>query len=554
MKKYLLTVLMALFAVVTYADNGLGKEYFGIGEYQKAKEIFEAQLSTSPAVANYYLGEIAWAEGKPDEALSFYEIGIKADPSYAFNLIGKGKVMLKNSPAQAPALFASALKKQYKKDPAANVAVVRAYFENGLKTEMTDQLIKVRKVAKKSADLYILEGDILMAEDKKTEAIGMYEQAIYFEPGNIVASMKVAEAYVSTQEPTSSATPLAVEKLDPILKAHPEFTVAYRTYGRAYNAFGRYKQAIESFVKYYGEGNCDIEDVTRLASSYYFTDQNEKAQQILEIGLKQDPENFVYNRLRMYVASKTKDTIVGLPLAEKFFKMNGKYIDKDYASYALILADAGRFDEALAQYGKVLKENPDKPETYMELAPLYSKMNEFVKSAEAYQKYIDLLGGIDVAEGTEYYKMGIAWNKAGQALRSDSTSAGRALAKEYLIKADTAFGVVCAKIPDSYIGYLYRGNANFEMDSETTKGIAEPYYAKALEIILKKIENGDAASGYASNLKTIYSYMAYHFFQRDDKNNTLLYSNKLLELDPKNKLASQLIEVMKQEAAQPAKK
>lgn len=537
MKKHVVTAFFALLATVTFAQSNFGKDYFGIGEYDKAKEYFEAQLATAPAESNYYLGEIAFAQGNNDAAATYFDKGIAADMIYPMNYIGKGKLLLKSNQKEAELIFATTLKKN-KKNAEVNVAIARAYYQVGLKNLVAPKLEIARKVAKKSPLLYIFEGDMLTAEQKYGDAAGKYEQAVYFDPSNTVAIIKSAEVYESINPA------LAVEKLKTVVAAHPDYTVANRNLGRAYNANGMYKNAIESFVTYYGEGNCAYEDIYRLASAYYFTDQFTQSIVLLDKGLARDSMNFVLNRLRMYNAAKTKDVVNGMPVATRFFGMAGNtFIDKDYAAYATILADAGKFSEALEQYNKVISANAAKPETYKELALLYTKIGDYPKSAETYQKFIDMAGGIDVAEGADYYSMGRAWYNAGQSLRNDSTDAAKALAKDYFVKADTAFGVVSIKSPESHISYLWRGHTNAALDPNTTQGLAKPHYEKALALILKKVEGGANIATYKKDLINIYRYEAWYYFDvAKDKDNTIMYCNKILELDPSNADAKSLID------------
>jgi tetratricopeptide (TPR) repeat protein len=536
MKKHVITAFFALLVTAVSAQSNFGKDYFGIGEYTKAKEYFEAQLSTTPAESNYYLGEIAKAEGKSDAAMAYYEKGIAADALYPMNFIGKGSLLLKTNQKEAELLFSSILKKN-KKNADVNVAIARAYYQAGLREIVPIKLEIARKVAKKSSQLYIFEGDMLVAEEKNGEAAGKYEQAIYFDPTNTVAALKYAEVYALINEEA------AIAKVTPVIAAHPDYTVAYRTLGRVYNSVGKYKSAIESFVKYYGEGQCATEDLPRLASAYYFTDQFAQSVLLLDQALAKDSMNFVLNRLRMYNAAKTKDPI-GVSVANRFFSIQGSsFIDKDYAAYATILADAGKFTEALEQYNKVLSSSAAKPETYKELATLYSQMKDHAKAAEATQKYIDMVGGIDIAEGADFYSMGRSWYLAAQGLAKDSTDAGKLLYKDYLVKADTAFGTVCIKSPESHIGNLWRGNANAALDPETTLGLAKPYYEKSLALLQKKLDSGTAmTNSMRKDLITIYRYLAWFNYVKLDKENTILYCNKILELAPDNADAKSLID------------
>jgi tetratricopeptide (TPR) repeat protein len=548
MKKHVITAFFALLATVSFAQSNFGKDYFGIGEYDKAKAYFETQVTTSPAESNYYLGEIAYALGNMQDAASYFEKGIAADMLYPMNYIGKGKILLKTNQKEAELIFATTLKKA-KKNAEVNVGIARAYYQAGLKNLVPAKLDIARKVAKKSPLLYIFEGDMLAAEQKYGDAAGKYEQAVYFDPSNTVATIKCAEVYESINPA------LAVEKLKTVVAAHTDYTIANRNLGRAYNANGMYKNAIESFVTYYGEGNCAYEDIYRLASAYYFTDQFPQSIVLLDKGLERDSMNFVLNRLRMYNAAKTKDVANGMPIATRFFGMVGNtFIDKDYAAYATILADAGKFTEALEQYNKVISANAAKPETFKELATLYTKMSDYAKAAETSQKYIEMVGGIDVAEGADYYSMGRSWYNAGQALRNDSTETAKALAKDYLIKADTAFGVVSVKSPESHISYLWRGHTNAALDPNTSQGLAKPHYEKALALILKKVENGANIANYKKDLINIYKYEAWYYFDlMKDKDNTILYCNKILELDPSNADAKALIDSYNPPAPKPAK-
>lgn len=547
MKKHVITVFLALMATVAFAESNFGKDYFGIGEYTEAKKYFTNQLAATPAESNYYLGEIAWAEGNAKDALAFFEKGIAADLLYPMNYIGKGKTLLKSNRKEAETIFALALKKN-KKNPEVNVAIARAYYQNGLREMVPVKLELARKYAKKSPFLFIFEGDMLVAEQKFGDAAGKYEQAVYFDPANTVAIIKSAEVYESINPP------LAVEKLKTVIEAHPDYTIVKRFLGRAYNANGMYNNAIEAFVSYYGEGICAFEDIYRLATAYYFTDQFEKSIVLLDQGLAKDSMNFVLNRFRMYNAAKTNDTIAGLPVSTRFFRLIGNtFIDKDYAAYATILAEANRYTAAMEQYSKVISADAAKPETYKELATLYTKMKDYAKSAESYQKYIDMIDEY-IREGSDYYTLGRSWYSAGQALGKDSTDEAKALAKEYFVKADTAFGVVCVKSPGSHFGYLWRGHTNAALDPETTEALAKPYYEQALAIINQKLAEGADTATYKRDLMYIYRYEAWCNYVALDNVNALMYCNKILELSPGNADAESLIDTINPPVDEPVGK
>jgi tetratricopeptide (TPR) repeat protein len=542
------------------AESNFGIDHYKLGEINLAKAWFEQHLNESPAEAYYYLGEIAWDQGNPTLAKEYYEKGLAADPTYYFNLIGKGKVLFKSDPKEAEVLFATVLKK-YKKNVPYLLAISKAYRDNGMTVKADEILALARKSGKNSPDLFIYEGDQLLKSDQEGKlgaAASKYEQAFYFDPSNTVAKIKYAQVYQQINPN------LSIETLKKVIEEHPDYLIATRELATSYSKAGIYAQALELFKKYFAAGNYNIEDITRFASVYYFTDQYEESLKLVNEGLAIDSMHFVLNRLRMYNANKMKDVENGLKAAERFFSLRSgtgnseesHFIYQDYLAYASLLTDAGRYTEALSQFDKILSmDDPkiDKAAVYKEMASCYSKMKAYPKAAEAHENYIKMLG-IDYAEATAYFQLGMSYYLAAQALRSDSTETGKLKLKEYVIKADSAFFNTCRLSPDSYVGYMWRGNVNTLLDPESTEGIAKPYYEEAIQVIMKKIEGGDPIDSYKKPLITCYNYLGYYYYLKNDKANSSIYWQKILELDPTNANAKMVLDAFKAEEANSTKK
>lgn len=539
-KKNLLTALFVVLVTVANAASNFGIVSFGVGDFQTAKTYFEQQVSQSPAESNYYLGEIAFAQGKSDEAKAYYEKGIAASPIFMLNYVGQAKLLLKSDPKAAELGFATALKKN-KKDSEVNVAIARAYYECGMKDIALVKIEAAKKFGKKSPLVYTLEGDMLKAENKFGEAAGKYEQAIYFDPSYTVASIKCAQVYEAIN------STLSIEILKKVIAEHPDYKIAYRDLGRSYTQNGQYQSAIEAFKTFFATGKYNVDDITKFASAYYFTDQYPQSIELVNEGLQLDSANFVLNRFRMYNAAKVKDTQHGVAYADYFFTLksvNGTFIPLDYTTYATILSEAGQFTKALDVYNKVLETDPTRTDLYKEIFAVYSKMGENVKAAEIFQKYIDLVGA-DNVEALDFYQLGRAYYAAGTSLLSDSSVVDKAMAKDYLIKADTIFGTVSRLIPDSYTGYLWRGHANAAMDPETTLGLAKPYYEAAINSILSKSKE-TGINGNKKDLILAYRYLGYYFYLKEDKANSAKYWNLILELEPNNATAKQVLDSYKE--------
>lgn len=566
MKRNTLTVLLCLFATAFMTAANYGVDHFALGEYTFAKKWFEQQLAQNPAESNYYLGEIAFKEGNVEAARAYFEKGLAADPASALNMVGKGKTLLKSSQKEAELLFKAALKLN-KKDIVVNLAIVDAYKDNGMAEQAASKLNAARKVGKNSALLYIYEGNEIMAGTSETKvqgAIDKYSQAMYFDPESAVAQMKYAQVYQLTD---SYDIPIDVGKK--VVEAHPDYLIAIRDLAASYTNRGVYKLAIENYKKFFENGSYTINDIRRFAQSYFFNSDYKEAMTLIKEGLALEPDHFVLNRLRMYSASELKDSL-GMEYATKFFSLrsgqgeDAKFIYKDYLAYAKILAKAERFEEALGQFEKVLasEEEVDKGDVYESQGEVYSKMGQagkpgqYAKAGEMYENYISTFGVVTPA--SIYMKQGQAYYYAASELKKDSTDAGKASFIDFVTKADSAFSKTIEMSPDSYVGYMWRGNTNSLLDPESTKGLAKPHFEGAMNVILKKVEGGETlTTAYKNQLQRCYQYLAVYYFYANDKTNSLLYCEKTQEINPAEKVTKAIMDEYKRQeleaAAPPAK-
>ena len=74
-------------------------------------------------------------------------------------------------------------------------------------------------------------------------------------------------------------------------------------------------------------------------------------------------------------------------------------------------------------------------------------------------------------------------------------------------------------------------------------GIAKPYYEKVVEVLSEREE---ITSLIKDALKEAYSYLGYYYYLQRDNPNTLLYWNKVLELDPENEYGKQVLKSLKE--------
>ena len=146
MKKCYLLVTAFLFAIGSSAQDR-GEDYFAVGKLDKARAIFGSRISGDPAETNYYLGEIARAQGDSISARNYYEKGLAADPENAFCQVGLAVTELKKNPAEGDRMLTALAKaRKNRKDPELLTAIARAYYDNGM-TARGDAILEAAEAA-----------------------------------------------------------------------------------------------------------------------------------------------------------------------------------------------------------------------------------------------------------------------------------------------------------------------------------------------------------------------------------------------------------------------
>ena len=120
-----------------------------------------------------------------------------------------------------------AFKKTYKKDATAIAALGRAFLE-AKNYQMAEEIANLAiKANGKSAEGYILLGDIASAQDDGGKAAGYYEQGTYYEPANPTSYVRYATVY---QKVDPDGAVAMLEKLRTVKPDYPVDAAAGRMY------------------------------------------------------------------------------------------------------------------------------------------------------------------------------------------------------------------------------------------------------------------------------------------------------------------------------------
>ncbi|MFV0471915.1 MAG: tetratricopeptide repeat protein [Paludibacteraceae bacterium] len=511
MKKSLMFILLLGLVSVSFAGNKLATDYYDADDYEMAKLYFLS--GNMDAMDCYYLGQIYLKTNKKDSAQYYYNKGLQIDPANLYNSVGIATI---NNDAKA--LKAISKNKEYKKDINMQLAIAEAFAINNQTADADSYVAKAKKIDKKNPLSYIFEGKQLETKKMVNEAASKLENAIYFDPNFKLAYLKLGQVYENVR------TQVAMEYLNKAISLDPNYAAALNTLGNLATRQGFYPEALEAYNKYLNVITPTSKDYETYAKILYF---NKKYDQTLN-AISKAPNNFVMNRLKMYCENELGNKASAMAIAANFFKTTKTTdcIPQDYTTYAKLLSDDKNFTEAAVYYEKAYQLDTTKIDILKDVAKSYESGKNYQKSAEYFKK----LTTIPNASLSDVFTLGRTYYIAG-----NDTVNSKELRFIYLNEADSTFNVLCEKLADNYMGYFWRARTNAALDPETSKGLAKPYYEKAVELLLPQKDD------YKNELMEAYRYLGYYNYLKNDVEQAKTYFNKVLEINPDDAVSQQAI-------------
>ena len=442
------------------------------------------------------------------------------------------------SRVHADKAFSGFLTGKNKKNPAVYIAIARAYLPVSTAKAM-EYMEQARAVAPKSPDVFILEGDILAAKKQYGDAASRYEQAIYFDN-------KCKEAYFKYAKIYSRSNPqYAIDMLNKLIEMDPEYTVAYGELADVYYKNEEFAKAADAFSKYVNVETSDMKDLARYATLLYFSGDQDKALELVTKVSQREPNNTVLRRLNMYINYDKGDYAKSLELAKTLMGQvedSSKLITRDYMYFARTLSKNDLHKEAAEVFEKAVNMDTARVELLKEMGSEYEAVKDYDKAIGAYKRYIDQAKDVKL---NDYFNLGKVYYTAGASIRPTEdgvvmTESDSMRMVDYLKGADSLFAHVVEKAPESYLGYLFRGRANWAIDNPQAPKLAKPFYEQAIAVMEKDPQKN------AAGLIEAYRFMGVHYIGLEDYPASLEYWKKILELNPDNAEAKRMAEVLPQ--------
>ena len=532
MKRNFLFIILTFITVnLAAAEPAQGISYYKAGFPQVAKPLLLNELATDSLTRSetcFYLGNIYFGENKPDSAAIYFKKGLIGKQVNVLNTIGLAMLKVKSNPKEADLDIQSVLKlSTSKKNPDYFIAAANAYLFNGMTQEATNYLEKAKSIKLKYPGVAVLAGDIDLANKNVGQSCSNYELAILYDANCKEAYIKYARAYKNVNYK------LAIEKLNDLKAKQPSFLLADRELADIYYANNDFEKAAELYGNYLKSGNSDVGDLTKYAMTIFLNNDYAKSLEIAKMGLQKDPLNPAFNRLAMYNNVSLKNYDEAIKYADIFFNKshNPDISYYDYTYYGQALRSTKQFDLAIVQFQNALKLDSTQIGFWKDISDMYAEKPDYTNAISNYLIYMKHLPqekiSADnlVALGKMYYSLG----------KDDKTAMD--IKKISLLKADTLFAQTAAMEPTNYRGNMWRARTNFELDPETTNGLAKPYYEQTITLVESKND-----VRYNPVIIECSRYLGYYFFLKKDYSQSKLYWNKILALDPKDATASKAIE------------
>lgn len=544
--KMLSALLLAGAAAMSAQGYQDGVDYYNADYPEEAQIILDRTINdaaTNKAVANYYLGMLAFDKGEVAKAAQLFNAGVAADAKCPYNYIGLGAVDLKKGDKKAAEGNFNTAKGINKKDAEVKTMIARVYYNANPQLyakEITKLLEEASKNNIKEPTIYILQADMIKTENVG-DAAGMYEMAMNFDAeadnnGNV--TIEHPESYIKYARLYETINPVyGIERLGELLKIEPNSAMAQRQLAEAYYANQYYTRAAEQYGKYIQNPNSFQKDRQRYVGLLNFGKKYQESFDLAQQILTEDPGNIYMERMLFLNQADMKNYPEVVKYAEAFFnnpKTKGKEIPNDYVVYGNALQELGQDSLAMVQMVKAVQIAPDdrKAEMLRNLSVAQTNAKLYKEAAESQQQLVDL-GDANV---NDLYTLAQRYQNVA-ATTLDNAAERIAAANKGLEVIDQCI----AKVPDNYQLPYTKGRLLLIRDDKVS-----PEAAAAFEETIKLLDNEpESKDRRASVYKRCYSYIGNYYRANGEGDKAREAYNKALELDPNDTQIQDLLKSIK---------
>lgn len=377
----------------------------------------------------------------------------------------------------------------------------------------------------------MLSGHVAMMRKDWGGAGQKFDEILNYDPDNIEALRLNARVY-------KYVNPIvAKETLSKIIAKEPQNVGAYKELGDIAYHLEEYKDAVSAYQTFF-ERKTDLGmEELRAGENYLISLMNQKdfatiktmAPKFLAI----EPKDLVVRRMLFFAQVDQMDfqgAAEGIKyITEKQYD-DSLYLYLDYTFAASYAADAlGDKGLAIDYYKKALEKDSTKVEGYKQLANLLRQNRQAAEAIPVYQKYLAKLG--EKADDADRFGLANVY------LAAKGQTTDQEERQKFIEEGDKVFAAYMEAQPTRYQGPFYRAQL-WITDPQKAEEKPREYYAKAIELI------GDNAD-LNSQKKLALQYLMIYALKTNDDPTCKAYMEKVLAIDPADKLALQIKNVLK---------
>lgn len=538
--KPIIIVLSCLLSLNAFSQQDLNTalKLANSEQYEEAEKVFQDLLAKDASNGDiyYYYGETYLKDYLSDtfsnsldefaqKAEQLFQEGIKAAPANALNQVGMGAVTLMRTSDTTKALpfftqaEAAVPVKMKKKDYTPQQAVIltklalaQLFGKVHRSKAAINYLNRAKIINPADPNIYLALGEVYIRMNDASNALFNYNQALNKDPKSPLPKIRIGNIYMRVPN-LNAARPYFEEAKE----IDSTFAPVYRSLGELFTLAGRYDLAKENYRKFVQMSGNTTPAKVRYGNSLFRAKDYEGALTVIKEVLQVDHSRNYLNRLAAFSSydKKPQDLEGAKMYSEEFFKnaTEESIIPRDYAYYGKTLYRLAKNDTAMQN--KAFKQLKKAYELDPTDGTLLSELAQDYYYARRYDDAIAM------------YKLKA---EKGLAVQTDAMQIAKAYySMNNIEKADSALKAIISTSPDNMQAHLYLARTASKVDSTSELGLAQPEFLKVIEL-----SKSDSVK-YKAELFEAFSYMGYYMLQNKKYDESKVWYNRLINLDPKNK-------------------
>ncbi|MEO7989815.1 MAG: tetratricopeptide repeat protein [Chryseolinea sp.] len=515
----LFLLISAQFASAQTPEIDQAKYQVQVDQSAKAKDILQKAVAAHPEDASlwYFLGEVQIKRGELKEAEISFQKGIELNDKELLNTVGKGHLrLIENNAVEAKKLLEQAITLSKSKNIAVLKAAAEVYLtQTAYANNALALLLKAKAINNKDEEVFLLLGDAYLLQNNGGLAVTSLETAASLSPKDATPEYKIGLIYLRSKN--TEAADVALTKA---VKIDPAYTLAYKELGELYYLEKKAAEAVVAYERYLSLTENPEPAKLRYAFFLFMAKSYAKANEIFKTQIQKSDVSPLTLRFYAFSLFAVDDFAQTQTVMEQYFaKQPAAQIEaSDYKFYGQLLMKLNQDSVAMEALETSYTLDTTQTEVLQTIAETQFKNKRYEKSINAYSRLM---------------------KKRAKPLKGDHFKIGQAyyITKQFG-KADTTFQKLIELESNISVGYLWAARTKSQLDPDSEKGLAKPYYEKVIE---KASANPEKEK---NNLIEANSYLGYYHYLKGDLKLSKTYWESVIALDPNNEKAKEAIRAL----------